>query len=365
MSDSASFKENVKQLNVLKNQLSTIKANLVSQKSQLPSLQQGQKKNLEDKQLFVQQLSEVSQKLSVCNESEKPMYEGQKLRLVQEQKLVTDREIAIKKHISWIDTNIQSINQQEADCLTQLQKTLKNTFFTMRQTLDEYSADTRPLTRFLLLQSLKDTIGRESLSPHELDDLKDRDYADGVINCLKETFDSSNNSITTDEKKDLQKWKELLLAIASTSQTVHSKENNLDSLPTMLDRAKKDLEQFQQQHNDGEQKRHEYKSQSMISFTVMFIAICAIFVLPPFFLLAFAALVYGVIKIRNSKKLDYTKNIQSLQKECARLESEIANMPNVLASLETDKNSLLHQQQELSKICVRHPELSDFRLPQF
>jgi hypothetical protein len=364
-------------MNILKNQLLAIKANLVAQKSQLANLQKDQKKNLENKQRFVQQLSEVNQKLSACTESEKQVYEAQKLRLVQEQKHETDREIDIKNHISSLDTNIQTINQQEIDCLIQLQKSLKNTFFAMRQILDQYTADPQPLTRFLLLQSLKDTVHKESLSPNDLDELKDRDYADAVLNRLKDTIDSSINSITAEDQKDLQNWKILLSAMPSVSKTIQSKENDLSSLPTLLDQTKKDLEQFQNQHKDGERKRIKHGRQASIAFGIAIlmliiainlafsllsagtILIVAIF---PLFL-SITAFLYGKSSADKRDKLDYTKNIQGAQKEYERLENDRVNMPSMKRGLEADKNLLFEQTKNLDEIYARHPELRNFQLP--
>jgi uncharacterized protein YlxP (DUF503 family) len=373
MSGNDGLKENIEQLKILKNKLSDIKNSLTNQKSQLSGLQQDQKKCQEEKQRLIQQLSEVSQKLSKCNEQEKPLFEGQKQRIVQEQALATDRETAIKTRISSLEENIQGVGREQTELLIQQQKSLKNTFFRMRQTLDQYVVTPQPLIRFLLLQSLKDKVNQENLSPDELEDLKDRDYADDVLNRLKSTFDTSMNSITANDQKDLQNWMELQLAIISISQMVHSREDDLSSLPALLEQAKKDLDNFKRQHNDGEQKRREYRSQSTIAFVVTALAligtivsalnssILGVVVSGIVFVVAF---VYGIISSSKCANLDYTKNIQDSQKEYNRLENDRVNMPNTQASLEADKKLLLQKQQELSAINSRHPELSDFQLPQ-
>lgn len=368
-----SLKENIEQLNLLESKLSNIKNSLTTQKSQLSGVQQDQKKCQQEQQRLIQQLSDINQKLSKCNEQEKPLFEGQKQRLIQEQALATKHETDVKAHISFLETNIQSAGREQAEILIQQQKVLKNTFFRMRQALDQYVDNPQLVLRFLLLQSLKDKVDKEKLSPNELDDLKDRDYADEVLNRLKNAFDASMSSITVDNQKDLRNWKELSLAIASISQTIHSKEDALSSLPTLLAQAKKDLEQFQHQHKDGEQKRREYRSQTTIAFIITALALIGVIFsalsslingVVISVIICIVSLVYGVINKNKCASLDYTKNIEDSQKEYNRLEHDRKSMPDTQASLEADKKLLLQKQQELSEIHNHYPELNGFELPQ-
>jgi hypothetical protein len=370
------LQENLRQLCALTSQISDVKERLTAQQSQLSVLQQKQRRVQEEQQQLNQQLAGAVQAQLV---------EQEKLRLVNELELAIQREIAINTQRLTAEAHIQTLNQQQTEVRRQRQQSFKNTFFTVRQTLDEYTAIPQPLIRFLLLQSLKDMVHKKSLLPDKLDEIADKEYAYRVLSNLEDVFDASMNLLTVSDQNDLRRWKELPLAleaIALAAQDIASREEYarlLPSLPSHLTQAKANLERCQHQHSEGAQKRREYNLRSKWAFLIALTALGAfivgllnnlIIVMPLPFVACLISLlavtvIYGIGERIQGAKLDYTKSIQALQKECERLENEMVNTPKILASLEADKSSLRQKQQEIAEIYVRHPELHNFHLPQF
>jgi phosphatidate phosphatase PAH1 len=137
------LQENLRQLCALTSQIADVEERLTAQQSQLSSLQQEQGRVQEEQQRLNQQLAEIN--TNVADIAQKQLLEQEKLRLLNELQLEKQCEIAINTQKLAVEAHIQTLNQQQTEVSRQRQQSLKNTFFTVRQTLDEYTANPQPL----------------------------------------------------------------------------------------------------------------------------------------------------------------------------------------------------------------------------
>jgi hypothetical protein len=372
MADETELKENLKRLSALTGEIASLQENLSAQQAQLARLQSEQKGVQQQQQQLNQQLSVISR--SVADAIEQQRIEQEKLRLIAEQQLATQREIAIQAQQATADGHIRTLILQADERRRERQRLLKNAFFSLRRTLDGYASTPELLTRLLLVDSLKEGVLKGGLNPEELEEISDKEYAVDVLRHLEAAQAEVSQSLSDADRNDLTGWKTLPAAIASGSESIRAREDELKALPGLMSKATKDLELLERQHAFNAPSREQYRvgaRNGLVAGAIMATLIAAFWLLQGgqgpaavWWLLAIPAL-YSIIMWVRESALDYTNQIDALQQELSALKTKSLGAAEGAARLEADKNALREQEQQLNSIYIRHPELRGFRLPSF
>jgi hypothetical protein len=123
---------------------------------------------------------------------------------VQTQQLAVQRQQLVMQQISALNLEVQTRLQQQQSIHRERQRQLKDAAFESKQKVASLSAVPDLVERFVLLSQLAASIDRVGLSPNELEEIGDKEYAQSMVDDLSKSISETTAALSPEHQSDLQ-----------------------------------------------------------------------------------------------------------------------------------------------------------------